>query len=264
MLKDVGSGLADICQGLMKWRIWSMLAWNDVRRRYRRSGLGQFWLTLSMATMIGGLGFVYSRLFHIDVAGYLPYIAVTFVFWGVISPLVNDSCNAFSENENLLRQTYLPRSLFVFRVIARTFIVAAHNVLIIPVVFVYFGVGLNFNIFWLAVGLALVLANGFWIGFFLAIVCARFRDIPQIVTSIMQIVFFVTPIMFKPEQLASRGISMLKWNPFASLLEVVCDPILGMQPSNWALASCLVMAVAGLLFIVPFAGRFAPRAVYWL
>lgn len=80
MLDDMGRGLVDIRQGLVSWRIWLMLAWNDVRRRYRRSGLGQFWLTLSMATMVGGLGFVYSNLFRVDVTKYLPYIAVTFVF----------------------------------------------------------------------------------------------------------------------------------------------------------------------------------------
>lgn len=248
----------------MCWRMWLTLAWNDVRRRYRRSGLGQFWLTLSMATMVGGLGFVYSNLFRVDVTKYLPYIAVTFVFWGVISSLVNESCNAFIENDNMLRHMYLPRSLFIFRVIARTLIIAAHNVLIIPVVFVYFSVGLNLNILWLVPGLALVLANGFWFGFFLAIVGARFRDVPQILTSIMQVVFFVTPIMFLPEQLARRGIAVLKWNPFANLLEVVCNPILGMHPSKWALTSCLVMAIVGFLIVLPFAGRYAPRAVYWL
>jgi ABC-type polysaccharide/polyol phosphate export permease len=264
MLADTAKGLADIRQGLMCWRMWLTLAWNDVRRRYRRSGLGQFWLTLSMATMVGGLGFVYSNLFRVDVTKYLPYIAVTFVFWGVISSLVNESCNAFIENDNMLRHMYLPRSLFIFRVIARTLIIAAHNVLIIPVVFVYFSVGLNLNILWLVPGLALVLANGFWFGFFLAIVGARFRDVPQILTSIMQVVFFVTPIMFLPEQLARRGIAVLKWNPFANLLEVVCNPILGMHPSKWALTSCLVMAIVGFLIVLPFAGRYAPRAVYWL
>ncbi len=264
MLDDMGRGLVDIRQGLVSWRIWLMLAWNDVRRRYRRSGLGQFWLTLSMATMVGGLGFVYSNLFRVDVTKYLPYIAVTFVFWGVISSLVTDSCNAFVENDNMLRHMYLPRSLFVYRVVARTLIIAAHNVLIIPAVFVYFDVGLNFNILWLAVGLALVVANGFWFGFFLAIVCARFRDVPQIVFSIMQVVFFVTPVMFLPEQLARRGISVLKWNPFANLLEVVANPMLGMPPGEWALTSCLAMAVVGFVIVVPFACRFAPRAVYWL
>ena len=62
MLKDIRAGLADIGRGVSSWRMWSMLAWNDVRRRYRRSGLGQFWLTLSMAATIGGLGYIYSHL----------------------------------------------------------------------------------------------------------------------------------------------------------------------------------------------------------
>ena len=264
LLKETLAGLADIRQGLLCWRIWMMLAWNDVRRRYRRSGLGQFWLTLSMAVMIGGLGYIYSHLFGTDVTSFLPYLAVTFVEWAIISSLVNDSCNAFIENDGFLRNIYLPRSLFVYRVIARTLIVAAHNVIIIPVVFAYFHIGLNFNVLWLIVGLALLLANGFWLGLFLAVICARFRDVPQIVASIVQVAFFMTPVMFRPEQLAQRGISFLKWNPFASLLEVVRDPLLGAHPSGWALASCAVMAIVGLMLVVPFFGRFGPRAVYWL
>ncbi len=260
----IRGGWADIDAGLRSWRIWWMLAWNDVRRRYRRSGIGQFWLTLSMGITVGGLGFVYSHLFGVNVATYLPYIAVSFVAWGFISSVVTDSCNALSENDQLLRALTLPRSLFAYRVIARGFIVAAHNLLIIPVVFVIFHVGVNANIFWLVVGLALLILNVFWIGYFLAIVCARFRDVPQIVASFMQVIFFVTPVMYLPQQLAQRGVSVVKWNPFANLLEIVRDPVLGMVPSRWALASCAIMAVVGLAVLVPFVGRFAPRAIYWL
>jgi ABC-type polysaccharide/polyol phosphate export permease len=264
MLKDIHAGLADILRGLTSWRMWSMLAWNDVRRRYRRSGLGQFWFTLSMAATIGGLGYVYSHLFSVDVSAYLPYIAVTFVAWAIISTVVIESCTALSEGDNMLRQISLPRSLFACRVIARNFIVAAHNVLIIPVVFIWFHVGINANILWLAVGLGLLIVNAFWIGYFLSIICARFRDVPQIVGSIMQVVFFVTPVMYLPAQLAQRGVNVLKWNPFANLLEIVRDPILGTVPSNWALVSCATMAVAGLAVVVPFAGRYAPRVIYWM
>lgn len=264
MLSAAGKGLADIRQGLAAWRVWWMLALNDVRRRYRRSGLGQFWLTLSMAFNIGGLGFVYSRLFHVDVTTYLPYITVTFVSWGIISSLVIENCTAFSENEGLIRHVFLPRSLLIFRVMARTFVIAGHNVLIIPIVFALYHVGVNANILWLAVGLLLVIVNGFLFGFFLAIVCARFRDVPQIMISIMQVVFFITPVMFTPAQLSTRGISVLQWNPFASLLEVLTAPILGMRPSDFALISCVVMAALGFFLLIPFVGRYAPRAVYWL
>jgi ABC-type polysaccharide/polyol phosphate export permease len=264
MPKAVHAGLSDMIQGLSSWRMWSMLAWNDVRRRYRRSGLGQFWLTLSMAITIGGLGYVYSHLFGVHGSTYVPYIAVSFVAWAIISTVVTESCNALSENDNMLRHVALPRSLFTYRVIARNLIIAAHNVLIIPPVFIFFHVGVNANMLWLFVGLGLVIVNIFWFGFFLSILCARFRDVPQIVTSIMQIVFFISPVMYLPSQLAGRGFSILKWNPFANLLEVVRDPILGAVPSPWALVSCAAMAVAGLVLVIPFAGRYAPRVVYWL
>jgi ABC-type polysaccharide/polyol phosphate export permease len=112
--------------------------------------------------------------------------------------------------------------------------------------------------------LGLLVANMFWIGYFLSIICARFRDVPQIVSSIMQVVFFVTPVMYLPAQLAQRGITVLKLNPFANLLEIVRDPILGVAPSQWALVSCSIMAVAGLAVVTPFAGHYAPRVVYWL
>ncbi len=264
MSGELSSGLADIRQGLSSWRMWSMLAWNDVRRRYRRSGLGQFWLTLSMGANIGGLGYVYSHLFGIDVASYLPYIAVSFVAWGMISNIVVESCTALSENDNMLRQMPLPRALFTWRVIARSLIIAAHNVLIIPVVFIWYHVGINANILWLVVGLGLLIVNVFWIGYFLSILCARFRDVPQIVGSIMQVVFFVTPIMYLPEQLVHRGVTLLRYNPFANLLEVVRSPILGEAPSTWALGMCAAMAVVELGVVVPFAGRYAARVIYWL
>jgi ABC-type polysaccharide/polyol phosphate export permease len=264
MLKDAGVGAADIRAGLVKWRIWVMLARNDVRRRYRRSVLGQFWLTLSMAFTIAGMGYIYSGLFGVDVTTYLPYLSVSFVMWTMFSSIVVDSCTVFGDNESLLRHMRLPRSLFVYRVIARTLIVAAHNLVIIPIVFAIYGIGFAVNNLWFLIGFPLVLINGFFFGFFLAVICARFRDVPQIVVSLMQIAFFVTPVMFQPEQLLQRGPAVLRLNPFASLLEIVRDPLLGHPPSEWALLICAGMAVVGILIVVPFVGRYSPRAIYWL
>jgi ABC-type polysaccharide/polyol phosphate export permease len=258
------NGIADIAGGISNWRTWRMLAWNDVRRRYRRSRLGQFWLTLSMAVNIGGLGYVYSHLFSVNVPAYVPYISVTFVAWALISSIITDSCTALSDNEQLLRQLALPRSLFACRVIARNFFIAGHNVLIIPVVFYIFNIGMNLNFLWLIAGLALLTLNGFWVGYLLAIICARFRDVPQIISSVMQVVFFITPIMYLPEQLGQRGIGVLRWNPFAIILEVVRNPILGEAPSRFALVSSSAMAAIGLLLIIPLAGRYATRVIYWL
>ena len=86
-------GARDIRDGLANWRLWSMLGWNDIHQRYRRSALGPFWITISMAIFIVLLGFIYSKLFHQDIAVYLPYIAMGLITWGFISGTI---CSAMA------------------------------------------------------------------------------------------------------------------------------------------------------------------------
>lgn len=240
-----------------------MLAANDIKQRYRRSAIGQFWLTLSMAILIFGMGVVYSTLFKTDIGTYVPYVATTFVMWAFISGNITESTTAFIENERIILHISVAKSTFILRMIYRNILVLAHNILILPVVFVIFWVGLNWNILWLIPGLILVILNCFWIGYCLAIICARYRDVPQIIASVMQIMFFVTPIMFKPSQLGEHA-DILLANPLADFLEVLRDPILGTAPSMSAFAVCIGLLVFGWLMMLPFVGRYSQRVVYWL
>src|ERR1700728_5333832 len=73
MGKHIALAWADFTVSLKSWRMWLLLGMNDIRQRYRRSRLGQFWITLAMAIQIGTLGFLYSYLFHLPVAQYLAY-----------------------------------------------------------------------------------------------------------------------------------------------------------------------------------------------
>src|ERR1700686_2821463 len=86
---------AEVLGGFRAWRVWTILGWDDIRQRYRRSVIGPFWITLSMGIFILVLGVIYSRLFHTDLQTYLPYLTVGFVVWGFISASANDSCIAF-------------------------------------------------------------------------------------------------------------------------------------------------------------------------
>ncbi len=257
------AAIEDVSSGFSAWRIWTMLASNDIKQRYRRSTLGQFWLTLSMAIMIFSMGALYSILFHVEIKTFIPYLAVSLVMWGFISSVINESANAFIENERIILHTNVAQSTFIYRMIYRNGLVLAHNIMIVPIVFVVFGIGINANIFWLIPGLLFVVLNCFWIAYFIAIVCARYRDVPQIVASAMQIMFFVTPVMFRPSQLGSHSYILLI-NPLASFLEVIRDPILGQAPSPASLAICVGLFVLGSPLTLAFVGRYGWRIVYWL
>lgn len=259
----IATGATDVLGGLGSWRMWWMLAKNDVVRRYRRSRLGQLWLTLSMTVMIFGMGGVYASLFGASFADYLPHLGTGLVLWGLISSTINDSCSSFTENESIIRQIYLPRFTYLLRTMTRNIMVFAHNIVIIPIVFLVTGTSINWYIILFIPGLMIVLANLAWIGYFLAILSTRFRDIPQIVQSIVQVAFFISPVVFKPSQLRVDH-PVLVFNPFASMLEVMREPLLGQLPSTTSYLILLGLLVFGWLLSLAFAGKYSHRVVYWL
>ena len=254
----------DFLHGLALWRVWAMLAAADIRGRYRRSKFGQLWLTLSMAVTVAALGTVYSALFGQDVAGYLPFVATGLVAWAFLAAIITEGAQTFVEAEGYIRNVALPKSLFVYRMLARNLIVFAHNALLVPIVALLFGVPLSAASFLFLPNLALVLLNGVWVGILLGTLCARFRDLPQIVASVVQIAFFMSPVIWKPEQLAGRMPLLTDWNPFSSFLALLRDPLLGRAPSGRDYLVALVVTAVGFALALPFFARFRPRIVYYL
>ncbi len=121
---------AEILNGFRAWRVWTILGWDDIRQRYRRSILGPFWITLSMGVFILLLGVIYGRLFHMDLPTYLPYLSLGFIVWGFMSAVANDSCVAFHESGRIIKQIKLPFAIYIFRAVYRNFIVFLHTIII--------------------------------------------------------------------------------------------------------------------------------------
>src|SRR3978361_160020 len=70
------SAIGDVVAGMRAWRLWTKMGWNDILQRYRRSLLGPFWLTASMAIMVIALGLLYAELFRTPIHDFLPFICV--------------------------------------------------------------------------------------------------------------------------------------------------------------------------------------------
>ena len=97
----------------------------------------------------------------------------------------------------------------------------------------------------------------------LSLICTRFRDVPPIIASLTQLLFFVTPVMWKPELLGQRQF-LMTLNPFHHLLEIIRAPLLGIAPGweNWAAA--VLFALAGWAITFTCFARFRKRIAYWL
>jgi ABC-type polysaccharide/polyol phosphate export permease len=264
MREYVDAARVDLQRGFTDWRMWLLLGMNDIRQRYQRSRVGQFWITLSMLVNIAALGAVYSYLFRMSIAEYLPSLAIAIVTWALISSMVTEACGVFTAAESFLRQVPMPKSIFVHRMLVRNLVTFAHNVTIAPLIYLAFGIVPGWRILLVPIGLVIITVNGFWIGLLVGTLCARFRDLPQIVASLMQIAFFVTPVMWQPHQLPREVRWVVDLNPFASLLSLIRDPLLGRVPGTSAYVMGIGTMLAGFAVAVPFFARFRARIIYWL
>ena len=254
----------DFIEGCRLYWLWTRLAHQDMRLRYRGSVIGPFWQTLTTGTMIGGMGFIYARLFHTELKDYLPLLTTGLIFWQLVAGLITEGCGTFDGARGVIQQVKLPFFLHAFRLVYRNLLIFAHSFVIIPIVLLIYPHPIDpLRLLELIPGFVLLAINGVAVALLLGTICARFRDVPQIVASIVQVVFFMTPIVFLAKALGEK-----QWlatiNPLYAAIDVMRAPLLGQETSPYSWIILLVVTVvncaAGFLLFA----RFRARLAYWV
>jgi lipopolysaccharide transport system permease protein len=253
----------DIVDGTFGTHLWFHLSWMDIKQRYRRSTLGPFWITISMGVMLGAMGPVYAKLFNQPVGSYFQHLAISFIIWSLVSGQINESCSAFISAEGLIKQVKLPFTLHLNRMLSRNIISFAHNIIIMIMVLYFFPPKEFLPFLLLPVGVLLVIINLAWIGLFLSIISARFRDIPLTVASIMQLAFFLTPIVWQRNALGDSTI-IADANYLYHLVEIIRAPLLGLYPTNLTWIVVSLSALVGWILAFFIFAKLRNRIVYWL
>jgi ABC-type polysaccharide/polyol phosphate export permease len=253
----------DLLDGSRKPWMWNALALQDIRLRYRGSLLGPFWLTISTLVMVVAMGVIYPLLFHMEVRSYVPYLAVGLIVWQLLSSLINEGCDTFLREQSVIQQVPVPFSVHAFRCVCRNFLVLAHNLVIVPIGMLALGLSVSWATLAVIPGFALIAVNGIWISLLLGMVSARFRDVPPIVASFMQVLFFLTPVMW-PVEAVSHSHPIVNLNPFFAAIDVVRAPLLGVPtaPTSWPILLLLTILGSALGFL--FFARFRTRIAYWI
>ncbi len=256
-------GIKDLADGWTRRRLWITLGLHDIRQRYRRSAIGPFWITISMGVMVGALGLLYGQIFKLKLEDYLPYLACGFVIWGLISGLILDGTRAFTSADYIMRQLAAPISTFVYRTVWSNLIIFGHNIWIFFIVALLYGTNPGWHILEIVPAMFLILLNGVWMGLLLGLLSARFRDVPLIVASVIQVAFFITPVIWKPDMLPGRAL-LLDLNPLYHLVEILRGPLLGYSPhwENWL--GVLIITVVGWAVTLYAYTAYRWRIVYWV
>jgi ABC-type polysaccharide/polyol phosphate export permease len=257
------SASTEIAQTIRNYGLWSTLGWADIKFRYRRTIIGPFWLVLSTGITIFAIGVMYAGLFRTRAENYVPFLACGMIIWGFINTTIAEGCNTFITASSIIKSSSIPLSVHVFRLLWRNIVTFLHSFAIIIVTWAYFRWTLGPSVLFVVLGLAILSVFLFGLVLVLSVICTRFRDMPQIVTSFLQLVFFLTPIIWAPTEKLKA--SVVVWlNPFYSLMEVVRGPLLGQTVGalEWtiALGVTAVTLIVGLLMYA----RFRHIIAYWL
>lgn len=236
--------------GVGRWRTSYKLALQDIELRYRRSLLGPFWISAALVATVLALAFVFAEVFRTEFVTYVSFIGAGLLAWQLILALVNEGCSSITEHTGFLQNVNLPTTVIAGRVAIRNAIVFAHNLAAMVGLLLIFGSMFSLTALLVFPGALLILCLGYFLSIALGPISARFRDIPLVVQSGMQVIFFLTPIFWMPSAVSHRPMFMMA-NPFYHLIELVRAPLLGDAPTDlnwsvalWCCAGAAILAVA--------------------
>ena len=255
----------DIVDGLKLWPVWGALAWHDIRIRYIRTLLGPLWITVSMAVSVFALGLVFSKIFNTDLSSYLPFLTAGLLIWGFISGILLEAAATFPNAQLIILSVSAPYSMHAYRGVLRQIIIFGHNVLVYVGVVLVVGVAVTPATLLFFPALILLCIIMAWVTLMLALIGTRFRDLQPIITTILQLFFFVTPLIWDRDQLAGRAHPIwVDINPFYHMVEIMRAPMLGKVPPLLTVAAVVAMAVGGWIATYAMFTRFRRRIPYWL
>lgn len=255
----------DLVRGLRRWDLWTRLGWLEIKRRYHRTAIGPFWSAVSLGIFVAVFSAVGSALWGQKLGDYVPFLATGMVVWIMISNLVSEAGTLFVAGAGIFRQTRFDYSILVYALVWRNFIVFLHNLLVYVFAIVIFAPHLISPVIVLAfVGLALLLVNLCWLGLLLASFCLRFRDMQQLITSLIQICMFVTPIFWPPDSLHGyHRLLFVELNPLYHMIDIVRSPLIGEVPEMRSYGVAILVAIIGWFITYLAFSRFRRRLPYW-
>lgn len=255
----------DFINNLKNSDIWFRISIHDIKQRYKRSTLGPLWVTISTSIIVFFLSILYSQLFEVPLETYLPYIGVSIILWSLFSSIIIESCEVFVGSSQMLLQLRLPFYFYIFRLVSRNFIILFHNfILLLILIFLYPNlININYLIF-IPLSLIIYFLTGISIGMILGILCTRFRDITQIVINLIQLSFFLTPILWKRDMIELDNQWMIDINIFNHYLDIFRLAFLYQEYSYFSLLISIVFCL--LIFSISFLmfNKFKKKINYWL
>jgi ABC-2 type transport system permease protein len=266
--KTFARAWGDLIDGYHRRELWLHLGWQDIKQKYRRSVLGPFWITIATGTTAVAMGGLYSKLFHLELSEHLPYVTLGLIIWNMLNASILEGADVFIANEGLIKQLPTPLSVHVYRLVWRQMILFLHNIVIYVIIAIIFPKPWSLADLAALPALLLIMLNCVWVSICFGILATRYRDIGPLLGSLVQLLFFMTPIIWNDNTLQRQGAGawakIIELNPLLHYLDILRAPLLGaeQQIHHWVVV--LVLTVIGWAVAALALRQYRARVPYWV
>ncbi len=243
---------------------WMFMGWADVVRGYSRMKLGVLWVPASQAIFISVLGVLYAMILNYSAESYIPYLSGGIITWNLIRSVIMESGRCYISNSRLLLNSAISPYVLVLRMVWRNHLIFALTLSVHLAILLIFQIHWSWEILLFPIGVAYIFLNSIWVGLTLAHFATRYRDLLQLVSNIMQPMFFITPILWGHDKLAAKAVVFSEWNPFYNFIELVRAPLLMTAPEPFSYMYVSVITLVGLTFAVWLIRHSGRSVVFWL
>ncbi len=250
-------------RGLGLYQIWIFQAYHELTAKYKRTFLGSLWIAGTMITTSLSLAIVFGALFGQSLKEAMPYMMGGILCYTLVSFTINEGVEIFMSNFGIIRNNAYPFSYFVFEGISRSFFTFLHNLVVFYLTLALLG-SLTVPHWSILLSLPLSLVTMYFWGTLIGMVSARFRDLRFMLPYIGQLLFFMTPIFWKADQITGPKAIVKNLNPFYGFVEILRQPLLGKAPNMICWEISLITFAIGFLAWLIFYPRFRRRIPFWV
>jgi homopolymeric O-antigen transport system permease protein len=242
----------------INWReVWQsrellyFLTWRDLKVRYKQTVLGVAWALLEPFIRLVVLTLIFGRVARLDAEGY-PYAVFLFsalLPWQFFSNALRRAGDSLISDANLVQKVYFPRLIIPLSSVGSSLVDLAFGCVILAGLMAWYGVSVGPRLLALAPLIVATLLVALGVGTLLSALTAVYRDFRYVATFLVQIWFFLTPVVWSLTVLPARLRPLAALNPMCGVVEGCRSALLPGRPFEWPLMA-LSAAVAAALFLV--------------
>lgn len=208
-------------------RAWWFTASSRTRERFARTTLGSFWLGLSNLLSIGALAFVYGAVFKVEnFRSYAVYLGIGLVTWNTIAGALQSAPNLLRTNAGNIKNTNIHPIFYTMEEWSFQVQTFAQSFGLVLIALTIFNHSLIFNLATAGlIPLINLLLFIYWFPLIICLVGASYEDFFQLIPIVVQLMFLLSPILYKKESLGA-----ISWtatlNPIFRILSSFRDAII--------------------------------------